>query len=143
MKKLLELASQIMKKDDFTYKNRTMALELAVAEYIAKDISIPANKLETDLKAFYATNYKVFVMQKLSKVNEMYVIDLDQTSDLVYQMWKVRYLFVHDVNNPTIKRLATAMLMVENSYIPNDYKVVVEEYPKAFFSKYDMRESNE
>lgn len=136
---LLELVKVISNDDSIDLKDRSKVLELAVAEAIATVTPLPITKLETSkTSSFFTTNHKVNVIQALSMVNEFIVLDIDQTCDLVYHIWLIRYLFVHVPNDPRIMTLGTALVMQNDSHIPNVYGDVRSKYPEAYFNKWKL-----
>lgn len=72
--------------------NRIIAV--GIANYVAfKVLDVPTDP-ETILRQYYNNNLHSIVMEVVSAINEVVIIDYKYTSELVWEMWYQRALFV-------------------------------------------------
>ncbi len=141
MKTILEAVRLVVNSNSVDFKDKAKLAATLAAEALAAQVPIPTEAIG-ETAGFFRTNHKVAVMVALSKVNEFIVLDLDQTCDLVYHMWNIRYSIVHTPNDPAIARLTSLMFAGNGSHIPNIYREVAAKYPKLYFSRWDLEEIN-
>lgn len=111
-------------------RERGRALEIIVGEAVASRLTIPPSPVKST-NDFFNTQNKVKVFELLAKVNEIAVIDLDRTCNLIYQIWRIRYALVHRPCDPTVGRLLHFAVMANDNLIPGEYHQLMEEYPQA------------
>lgn len=75
--------------------DRPAATSLLVAEAVGNALPIPSSAA-TDVRTFYLTTHKQAVLDQLSCINEVTVIDIDEVESVVYKLWLTRYRFVHE-----------------------------------------------
>lgn len=137
---LLKLAKGIIGNTSIDAADKTRVLELAIAEVLAKNVPVPATAFEEgDLQAVFDKEHKAAVQAELDKINELYVLDYDQTTELVLRMWETRYMLVHDVNNPKVARAAAVAVTTNPGNIDPVYSATLESYPNEFINSFSMK----
>lgn len=92
-----ELASQFemkFKKESVAPEDRRFAYELLVAEYVSYMQPVPPTAVENTF-SYFKSNCSINVGKLLSEFTEITPIDFNKVSNLIYELWLIRYSLVH------------------------------------------------
>lgn len=123
-------------------RDRARLTEVLVAEAIAFCLPLPSSAVDNP-SGHYLNQHKVVALEKLSKVNEHLVIDIDQAEQLTLQLWLSRYRMVHcptDHRSGRLMRLATEE---GNSGIPRVHTEILRKYHNVALSNYHLSDEKD
>lgn len=135
----LDAIQAIPQRHKVPLRDRAKVLELSVAEIVASKLPIPATPVES-LRQHFIVTQKVALMEVLAEVNEKVVVDIDRVAELTYQIWKIRYSFVHRVNDTVAGRLVKHAVELDTQVVPDAYHDVLKKYPEACMSHFQIAE---
>lgn len=142
---MLNLTTQINKvldKNQVPHTDRPKVTQLMVAEFVAAKLPIPTSPTN-ELRTLFITQHKLAAVKSVGLVNERLVIDIDQTVELVFKVWRIRYMLVHRPNHHSIGRLITLALTSKNIELSPEFKDIIDRNSNAFLDYYVFDELNE
>lgn len=129
-----------IKRHSVPLKDRSKAIEICTAEFIAACLEIPTSRVE-DLHSYFLAHGKVKTLEKLAEVNEHAVIDIDRAADLVFRIWKLRYCMVHRPNDPSVGRLIVNAVNTNSGQVPEVYREIIRQYPDMALSRFQIEDA--
>lgn len=142
MHHITKTIQDLISQCDVALKDRAKATELLVSEGIAATLSLPTSPTDNPQTVFLA-QCKLNALEKLTKVNEHVVIDVDRALDLVYRIWLLRYSLVHRMNDRSVGRLLSLAICGNKDTIPGTYVDLLAECPDMFLTRYQIQDSEE
>lgn len=109
------ISNSLMHVDDKKY-----LVALALARAVGYGLSLPTGGVESPTKYFQDT-HKEAVEQFLVTVNEMSVINIQETYELTFKIWKMRYSFVFDCMSLGVMKFLDCEIDCGNKEIPQIY----------------------
>lgn len=93
---------------------------LSVAKLLSRTLPLPTSAVDNP-RVWYRNTLSLNLLQTLSDINEVYVLDLDETESLTYKLWEMRYQLVHGVNSPTVELLLNTLIKQGTVEVPESY----------------------
>lgn len=110
---------------DVPLEDRKYVAALALAKQIAYRLSLPTSPV-ADVFAWFADNHKSGIEENLYKLNESTVINVSETYELTYKIWKLRYRMVFDVLAVDMITFLDYHYESDNDEVPGVYKTIYE-----------------
>ncbi|MBE0438191.1 MAG: hypothetical protein IBX57_00295 [Gammaproteobacteria bacterium] len=131
---IIQVVKSIQEDKGIDFQDKGKYTEIVVAEHVAYLLSIPATPLE-EVAMWFRANLKVSALQEIGKANEITVLDIDRTVELVFSIWLIRYNVVHRMNDARTGRLLSHV--VASDYITLQPKTIelLKRYANKFTSK--------
>lgn len=127
---------------EISLADRSKVFEVLIAEAVAARMDLPTSPVE-DVRQYFMTHHKVDVITKLSKVNELQVIDVDRTTELTYKTWLLRYRLVFEMCSSTCGRLLNHAVEANVLSMDPEHRRVITENKDVFLNHYTIKESKE
>lgn len=106
---------------------------LLSSEYIAYTLSLPTQPLEQP-KFYFLSEHKVSVLTQLTQLNEVFVFDVDDAANLVYEIWRIRYSVLHEGPNQRYGRLLSSVNTSVTGMISDPYRTVLNKHPSVYLT---------
>lgn len=81
----------------FRIEDHRTIVELEAGKVIAYHMPLPSTVV-TNLHMFFRDNCVPVLNDKLSKLNELYRVDMDKVREVSFIYWKLRYNLCHDLS---------------------------------------------
>lgn len=137
MNNLLKLIQETLNLESVHYKDKGDLIALVASEAIASTLPLPTSPT-TNVSGLFLTQHKVNVEQELALLNEQIVIDIDSATELVFQIWSIRYSLVHQMNDLHVGRLLSAIVSTNACKIKPEFIRVAQEYPKSYLGRFAL-----
>jgi len=108
MYNLTPLYSAFAEFPDVTPENRTARIEMALARQIAFRLPLPSAPV-VGLVKYYAETSSPLVRKAISDLNEQYPINTEFTLNLTFELWRQRYLLVHQPTDLEVEALLQSL----------------------------------
>ena len=116
-------------ESQITPEQRASTVEVALASRLAFSLSLPSQPVE-GLTKVYAETCASLVRNQVSQFNEGFPINVQQTCDLVYSIWRYRYYLVHGRNTGFMRTIVAAAMVGQkdelNYELAPRYQAVIE-----------------
>lgn len=108
---------QVFDMNQVPFADRSQLTVLAVAKAIAFHLPLPTSPVDS-LPSYYGNTHQSFVNLALGGVNEAIVLDVDLATEMVYKLYKLRYLMVFDATSIDSIKVFEAVASENNRVIP-------------------------
>lgn len=133
--------NQIISKSTLQMDNRKYLVSLSIARALGYNLPIPTSAVEAPSKYFNDVN-KITIEDCLAKINEVSVINIQETYELTYKIWMMRYSLVYNTKALDVVKFLDCEMTDENFFIPKIYietiKTVGEENAFSFMNELNM-----
>lgn len=104
-------------------EKRKHLVTLALSKSIAYGMALPTSQVE-NVNMFYANAHRANVEKLLSEINELFIIDYESCSDLIFKLWRLRYRLVFDFAAVDILSLLDSLTASDERQIPPAYREI-------------------
>lgn len=111
--------------------DRPRATALLAANVVGRDLILPSARVDHP-QAYYRNTIKSVVLDKLNTINEAVPLDLDVAEDMIYRVWYMRYVLVHEPSHPLGQKVLALSMTCNESTVSKDTVDFLKSYPKLF-----------
>ena len=104
-------------------EKRKFLVTLALSKGIGYGLALPTSQVE-NANLYYANTHRAMVEKTLSEINELFVIDYESCSDLIFKIWRMRYRLVYDYAALDVLACLDHLLADNEREIPPVYREI-------------------
>lgn len=115
--------------------DRPRATALIAANVVGRDLILPSARVD-DAKAYYRNAVQTSVFVKLNEINEACPLDLDMAEEMIYRLWYMRYVLVHEPAHPLGQKALSLAAVCGESTVSKDTMDFIKAYPTLLDGSY-------
>lgn len=114
------LINQYIAKTNVHLNERKYLVALGISRAIAYGLILPTSPVDSPSK-YFVDNFKDGLDDQLSKINEVAIINIQETQELILKIWKMRYDLVFNSLSVDVQKLLDCRLIKGDDNVPNVY----------------------